>query len=47
MYIRPARHSEQHEMLLDLENDGNEVYYSAPAFHKPEEFNDAYLNNQV
>ncbi|MEN6487902.1 MAG: hypothetical protein ABFD66_03310, partial [Smithella sp.] len=27
MHIRPARHSQQHEMLLKLENDGNEVYY--------------------
>jgi len=47
MHIRPARHSEQHEMLLDLENAGNDVYYSAPAFHKPEELNDAYLLHKV
>jgi hypothetical protein len=47
MHIRPARHSEQHEMLLDLENAGNNVYYSAPAFHTPEELNDAYLTHQV
>lgn len=47
MHIRPSRHSEQHEMLLDLENSGNEVYYSAPAFHTPEELNDAYLTHQV
>jgi hypothetical protein len=47
MSIRPARHSEQHEMLLDLESIGNEVYYSAPAFHTPEELNDAYLNHNV
>lgn len=47
MYLRPSRHSDQHEMLLDLENAGNEVYYSAPAFHTPEEFNEAYLLHQV
>jgi hypothetical protein len=47
MHIRPAKHSEQHEMLLDLEQNGNEVYYSAPAFHTPEELNFAYLNHQV
>lgn len=47
MHIRPARHSQQHEMLLDLENNGNEVYYCAPAFHSPEELNNAYLNHQV
>ena len=47
MHIRPARHSHQHEMLLDLERDGKEVYYCAPAFHTPEELNDAYLNHMV
>lgn len=47
LHLRPSRHSDQHEMLLELEADGNEVYYSAPAFHTPEEFNDAYLNHQV
>ena len=34
-------------MLLDLENNGNEVYYSAPSFHTPEELNEAYLLHQV
>lgn len=47
MHIRPARFSAQHEMLLDLENAGNEVYYSAPAFHEPWELNEAYLNHGV
>lgn len=47
MHIRPKRHSKQHELLLDLENLGNEVYYSAPAFHEPGELNDAYLKKQV
>jgi hypothetical protein len=47
MHIRPKRHSKQHELLLDLENLGNEVYYSAPAFHEPVELNDAYLKKQV
>lgn len=47
MHLRPSRHSDQHEMLLDLENAGNEVYYAAPAFHTPEEFNEAYLLHQV
>ncbi len=47
MHIRPARFSDQHEMLLDLENTGNEVYYSAPAFHEPWELNEAYLNHDV
>jgi hypothetical protein len=47
MYLRPSRYSDQHEMLIDLEAAGNEVYYSAPAFHQPTELNDAYLNHQV
>jgi len=47
MPIRPARHSKQHEMLLELENVGNDVYYAAAAFHTPEELNDAYLKHQV
>jgi hypothetical protein len=47
MHIRPARHSQQHEMLLDLENAGNDVSYAAPAFHTPDELNDAYLLHQV
>lgn len=47
MHIRPKRFSSQHEMLLDLENAGNEVYYCAPAFHEPWELNEAYLNHRV
>jgi len=47
MHVRPARHSDQHEMLLDLENAGNEVYYSAPAFLTSDKFNEAYLLHQV
>lgn len=47
MHIRPRQHSDQHDMLLGLEAAGNEVYYSAPAFHKPNELNDAYINHKV
>ena len=47
MHIRASRHSDQHEMLLDLENVGQEVYYTAPAFHAPQELNEAYLNHKV
>lgn len=47
MHIRPKKHSKQHELLLDLENLGHEVYYSTPAFHEPAELNDAYLKKQV
>ena len=34
-------------MLLDLENEGHEVYYSAPAFHTSEKFNEAFLSRKV
>lgn len=47
MYLRPIKHSRQHELLMDLEQEGNEVYYSAPGFHEPDELNDAYLKKQV
>lgn len=47
MHLRSARSSRQHEMLLDLEATGEEVYYSAPKFHEPEELNDAFLQNSV
>ena len=47
MHLRSARLSRQHEMLLDLEGHGQEVYYSAPMFHQPEELNDAFLDGSV
>ncbi|MGH2544324.1 MAG: hypothetical protein ACRDIB_16150 [Ardenticatenaceae bacterium] len=47
MHLRPSRFSNQHEMLLDLEQAGNEVYYSAPAFHQPSELNAAYRAQQM
>jgi len=47
MHIRPRQHSDQHDMLLALEAAGNEVYYSAPAFHEPSELNDAYISHNV
>lgn len=47
MHLRPSRHSDQHQMLLDLEAAGNEVYYCAPAFHESTELSDAYSTHQV
>jgi hypothetical protein len=47
LHLRPTRFSRQHELLLELEGQGHEVYYTAPAFYKPEELNDSYLNHQV
>jgi hypothetical protein len=48
MYLRAARLSRQHELLLELEDSAEgEVYYSAPSFHLPEELNNAFLTHQV
>lgn len=47
MHLRPLKHSQQHDLLLDLEGKGYPVYYAAPHFHLPEELNDAYMKGQV
>ena len=47
MYLRSARFSRQHEMLLDLEKKGQEVYYCAPMFHRIEELNNTFLSRSV
>lgn len=47
MHLRPARHSRQHAMLLDLEATGEIVFYAAPKFHLPSELNAAYLTRTM
>ncbi|AFZ27833.1 hypothetical protein Cylst_5849 [Cylindrospermum stagnale PCC 7417] len=53
MHLRPkkssgGRHgSDQHQLLMDWESKGNEVYYVAPVFHELDDFNKAYLNHQI
>lgn len=47
MHLRPAKHSDQHNLLLDLEASGEAVFYVAPEFHLPAELNDFYLNRTV
>jgi hypothetical protein len=47
MYLRPLRHSDQHLLLTDLENQGKAVYYVAPRFHTVEELNNAYSTGRV
>ena len=47
MHLRPARSSRQHEMLLDLDRAGQEVYYCAPQFHRPADLNNAFLRHAV
>jgi len=43
MRLRPLKHSQQHNLLLDLEQRGNELYYAAPEFHLRDELNETYL----
>lgn len=47
MYLRPLKHSQLHNLLLALENTGNDVYYATPEFHQPHELNDAYAYTRV
>ena len=46
-YLRAKKYSDQHELLLELESQGNNVYYVAPKFHLTSELNDAYLNREM
>jgi hypothetical protein len=47
MHIRPSKHSDQHNLLLDLEASGESVFYIAPEFHLPAELNSFYLSGSV
>ncbi|MGN8160354.1 hypothetical protein ACS8YF_16970 [Salinisphaera sp. SWV1] len=47
MHLRPLKHSYQHELLLNLENSGESVFYIAPEFYRPDELNSYYLNRSV
>lgn len=46
-YLRPIKHSRQHELLMALEIQGQEVYYAAPEFHTRDQLNDAYSTQNV
>jgi len=47
MHLSPLSHSQQHQLLLDWETAGNDVYYATPMFFRPVELNDAYLNRRI
>jgi hypothetical protein len=47
MHLHPRNESRQHELLLNLEAQGNEVFYAAPEFHLHDEFNHAFLQRRV
>lgn len=46
-HLRSRRHSDQHQLLLDLESKDNVVVYAAPAFTTREELTDAYVGDRV
>lgn len=45
--IWAKRNSAQHELLLDLEDDHDLVFYAAPAFRDVEQLNNAYFGRDV
>lgn len=45
--ITAKNNSDQHEMLLELDDGYNLVFYAAPLFYRKEEFDDAFLNGLV
>jgi hypothetical protein len=47
MEITGKADSEQHEMLIDLDQTPNLVFYAAPMFHRKEEFDEAFLRGVV
>lgn len=41
------RDSDQHDMLIELDQAPNAVFYAAPMFHQKEEFDEAFLDGEV
>lgn len=46
-HIYSRKRSMQHQLMLDLEREGNPVYYAAPLFDKILHLDSAYLNSDV
>jgi len=46
-WLQAPRHSNQHELLLQRDQDPNIVYYAAPATHRVEDLNRAFLSRTV
>src|SRR6266540_1930386 len=47
MHFHPRDDSDQHQLLLDLEDRGNLVLYAAPGFSKSSELSDAYSRDRM
>jgi hypothetical protein len=46
-WIMPPSESQQHPMLLELEQTGGLVYYAAPVFWTQDEFNNAFTHHLI
>lgn len=46
-WVTPRWKSQQHRMLVDLGNAGQQVYYAAPIFHLQTDFNAEFQGNTV
>ena len=46
-WLAPRWQSQQHRMLVDLGNAGQQVYYAAPIFHLQTDFNAEFQGNTV
>lgn len=47
MKLMPTRRSEQHSLLLELEEKGEIVFYAAPRFYEDKEFASLYRNREI
>lgn len=47
IHLRPRKTSMQHDLLCDLADKGERVYYAAPEFDTPAGLNTAYLTRRV
>jgi len=45
--VRSRKISDQHQSLISLDQNGNDVFYVAPSFHTTSELNSAYASHQV
>lgn len=46
-WITPRRQSQQHRLLVDLQNTGQQIYYAAPIFHRQAVFNTEFQARTV
>lgn len=46
-HLHASKKSKQHELLLNLENSGNPVFYVAPVFHKSNDLNMHFQNKDI